>query len=85
MSQIDLLPQVKQLLEQATSQDPVAIKSAEANLAACAEKWRIVPSLAQVYGDLTLAPQIRLGKLNKQIRKVNNTIISRHSSIEACA
>jgi len=60
MSQIDLLPQVKQLLEQATSQDPVAIKSAEANLAACAEKWQIVPSLAQVYGDLTLAPQIRL-------------------------
>lgn len=57
-----LLPQIKQLLEQATSQDPAAIKSAEANLAACAEKWQIVPSLAQVYADLTLTPQIRLGK-----------------------
>ena len=65
------LAEVKQLLEQATSQDPHAIKSAEASLSKCSENYQIVCSLAQIYAELTLAPQIRLGTHESQYQ-INN-------------
>ena len=55
------LNEVKQLLEHGASQDPQAIKAAEASLAKLSENALIVPSLAQVYADTAqTAPQIRL-------------------------
>ena len=56
------LAEVKQLLERATSQDPQAIKSAEATLSKCSENFQIVPSLSQIYADFGLSHQIRLGE-----------------------